>query len=135
MKNTEDSFKCIENKWFPESKKVSNCRRYSRFTDNHVICVQCHDGYALVESTNSCVTFANCSGTVVIGRQNEDYEFSIFDEKFIICDTTKDKNLCAIQAIANSKNTCQFNFRRYGRRGLHRLCIDSLASGGRIYQF
>jgi hypothetical protein len=61
------------------------------------------EGYALVESTNSCVTFDACSGTVVIGRQNEDYSFSMFDEKFVICDTAKDKNTCAIEAIANSK--------------------------------
>ena len=103
MKNFENSYKCLRKEWFTQTQNVSHCKRYSRFTNNKLSCIQCQDGYALKEITNSCVTISACTGRIIIGRQNIDYDFSIFEEKFLICDPNEDKSLCAIEAVGNSK--------------------------------
>jgi hypothetical protein len=102
MFNFEDKFQCVSKHWFDDSAAINHCQRYSRFTDDTLMCIQCKEGFALIESSNTCVSFEDCSGTVVIGRQDENYEFSIFDEKYVICDTAQDKNVCAIKAVGNS---------------------------------
>lgn len=104
MMNFENSYKCIEPGRFDSTYEVAHCARYSRFTDAKIACVQCKPGYALIQNSNTCVTFADCSGTVVIGQQDEDYDFSIFQEQFVVCDTVKDKNVCAVEAVGNSND-------------------------------
>ena len=112
MKNFENAFRCVEKERFTKTQNVSHCKRYSRFTNNKVSCIQCQDGYALNESTNSCITIASCTGRIIIGRQNEDYDFSIFNEKFLICDTGQSKTACAVEAVGNSKLFFFIIFRR-----------------------
>ena len=99
-----DSFICEEKDNFYTPKLISNCQRYTKFTQFETKCIQCEEGFALRSDFNVCVKTTNCPGGVLFGKLNTDYDFLIFDESFTICDVAMIKNTCAIIAIANSKS-------------------------------
>lgn len=93
---------CQEKSIFPSSKLVENCKRYSFFSDNHIICSSCNEGYYLQLSSNSCKSIETCPGVIQIARLNSSYdEVLVFEDIFSVCDETLSNTSCGVEISSN----------------------------------
>lgn len=51
---------------------------------------------------NACILISACTGTVRLASLNDFYDFTIFDDRFSVCDTTGTLATCAIEGLGNS---------------------------------
>lgn len=52
---------------------------------------------------NACILISACTGTVRLASLNDFYDFTIFDDRFSVCDTTGTMATCGIEGLGNSK--------------------------------